>query len=97
MQHHPPSHEATPQEGTSAVHPNTVHCWYSHPQPEHQPVQQYAHPLSHTNAGAPAPNSVDHNHLTPTFRKQSQIQLSTPNYPHQDSSLANVDPSQYPT
>jgi len=40
---------------------------------------------------------VDHNHLTPTFRKQSQIQLSTPNYLHQDSSLANVDSSQYPT
>jgi len=49
VQHHPPSHEATPQEGTASMHPNTVHFWYSHPQPEHPPVQQYAHPLSHTN------------------------------------------------
>ena len=97
MQHHPPSHEATPQEGTSAVHPNTVHCWYSHPQPEHPPVQQYTHPLSHTNARAPAPNSVDHTHLTINFTNQSQIQLPTPNYPQQHSSLMYVSPSQYHT
>ena len=97
MQRHPPSHEATPQEGTASVHPNTVRCWYSHPQPEHPPVQQYAHPLTHTSAGAPAPNSVDHIHLTPDFTNQSQFQLPTLNYPHQDSSLTYVNPSQYPT
>jgi len=94
VQHHPPSHEATAQEGSAAVHPNTVRYWYSHPQPEHPPVQQYAHPLAHTNAEAPAPNSVDRTHL---ITNRSQIQLPTPNNSHQGSSLTYVDPSQYPT
>ena len=91
MQRHPQSREASPKERS---HFNTVCCWYSQPQPEHPPVQQYAR-LSHTNTKALAPSSVDHTHLTPISTNESQIQLSTPNYLHQDSSLMYVGPSQY--
>ena len=94
MQHYQRSHEATTQEGTAAVYPNTVQYWYSQSQPEHPPVQQYTHP---SHARAPATSSVDRADLTLNSTHQSQIQLPVPDtYPYQDSSLTYV-PSQYHT